>query len=690
MRSTKITVTCSLVLALGVSGCGSDSKSAQSSSTTTTSKAAAKPTTVGTAKLSTVEPAGCDSLDTTACLLPFPSNTYTVADAKSPTGKRIHLTTAVMPMNKDGVRINADKWNGLDGFSPGSPILVRFPGIDLAKSKVAPITDIASSLDEDAPIVLLDMTTKKRVPYWAELDEQATKENPVLFVRPAVNFLETHHIAVAFRNLVDTAGSAIAPSELFTAYRDRLKTTSSALEARRADYEETFAALGKHGVKRDSLIAAWDFTIASSQSLAGNTLTMRDAAFKQLGDAAPKFAVTSVKDNPDPLTARVVQGTYEVPNFLVGDGSPGKPMNLTNGGKPAITSTPFIAPFTCVVPAAALTGKDGAAATPGRPVIYGHGLLGSGDEITDAPNILTITDMYNFVYCATNWAGFSSDDIPFAITTLNDFSNFPTLSERSQQGFIAQLFLARLMKHEEGLVTDSAFQTAAGDPVLKTGDNLYYDGNSQGGIMGGALTAISTEWTKAVLGVPGMNYTTLLNRSIDFDTYKAILDPAYPDPVDRTFALVLAQMFWDRFETDGYAQHLLNDEYEGTPKHQVLMHVAVGDHQVSTYAADVMARTIGAKRVKQELQPGRSNDVTPLWGILETTLPSKDSVYLYVDSGQPLPPLGNIPPTGGKDPHGDPRMDPEVMAQKDAFFQPDGEIIDTCDSAPCVAVARKK
>ena len=49
---------------------------------------------------------------------------------------------------------------------------------------------------------------------------------------------------------------------------------------------------------------------------------------------------------------------------------------------------------------------------------------------------------------------------------------------------------------------------------------VAYDGNSQGGILGGALTAIATDWTHSVLGVPGMNYSTLLQRSSDFDTYK--------------------------------------------------------------------------------------------------------------------------------------------------------------------------
>ena len=39
--------------------------------------------------------------------------------------------------------------------------------------------------------------------------------------------------------------------------------------------------------------------------------------------------------------------------------------------------------------------------------------------------------------------------------------------------------------------------------------------------MGGALTAVAPDFNRAVLGVPGMNYSTLLQRSVDFDTYAA-------------------------------------------------------------------------------------------------------------------------------------------------------------------------
>ena len=39
-----------------------------------------------------------------------------------------------------------------------------------------------------------------------------------------------------------------------------------------------------------------------------------------------------------------------------------------------------------------------------------------------------------------------------------------------------------------------------------------------------------------MLGVPGMNYSTLLNRSIDFDRYASVMYNMYPDKVDQQLA----------------------------------------------------------------------------------------------------------------------------------------------------------
>ena len=68
-----------------------------------------------------------------------------------------------------------------------------------------------------------------------------------------------------------------------------------------------------------------------------------------------------------------------------------------------------------------------------------------------------------------------------------------------------------------------------------------------------------------------MNYSTLLNRSVDFDDFSAFFNAAYPDELDQQFSLSLIQMLWDRGENDGYAKHLTSDPLPGTQRHQILI-----------------------------------------------------------------------------------------------------------------------
>ena len=143
-----------------------------------------------------------------------------------------------------------------------------------------------------------------------------------------------------------------------------------------------------------------------------------------------------------------------------------------------------------------------------------------------------------------------------------------------------QLYLGRLMLHPNGLASAPAFQQG-GQPIFDN-SKLLYDSNSQGGIMGGALTALAPDFQNAVLGVPAINYSILLRRSVDFDAYAVIMYDQYPNERERPLVLGLLQMLWDRGEGNGYAQHMVGDPLPGTPDHNVLMHVAVGDHQVST------------------------------------------------------------------------------------------------------------
>src|SRR4029079_5259870 len=132
---------------------------------------------------------------------------------------------------------------------------------------------------------------------------------------------------------------------------------------------------------------------------------------------------------------------------------------------------------------------------------------------------------------------------------------------------------------------------------------------------GGTVVAISQDIKRGVLGVPGMNYSLLLTRSVDFADYALILYPAYTNELQRPLVLALAQMLWDRSDPNGYAHHMTSDPLPNTPPHDVLLHVAFGDDQVANAPTEMEARTIGASIHQPALAPARHSDVNPYYGI---------------------------------------------------------------------------
>ncbi len=626
---------------------------------------------------------GCDPLDRGACLLPFPSNAYTVADKATDTGLRVDMAPGSAGANDKGVPVELTEWNRNDGFSPDSTLLTYVPGIDATASKLPSWTDLQASSSPDATVVLVDTDTGNRIPLWAELDPKAASDaSRSLIIHPAVSLPEGHHFVVALRGMKVTAGTPIASNVVFRAYRDRLTATpdDATFESRRPAMESTFGVLGKAGIDRKDLYLAWDFTVASQRSLSERMLSIRDQALDTLGTAAPAFTMTSVTPNTSANIAQQIVGTYTVPNFLSGDGSPGQAFNYGTSKTPdrlPVQNGTLQAPFVCNISTATTT-----ATTPAHLVEYGHGLLGDNTEI-DAGNVRDFANESNIVFCATKWAGLSADDIPNAALTLGEISNFPTVADRLQQGVLNQIFLGRLMTRSGGLSSLAAFTRADGSSMIDT-SALSYDGNSQGGIMGIMLAAVSPDIQRAVLGVSGINYSLLLPRSVDFAKYEAIFKPAYPNDIDRQIDVDLLQMLWDRGEGGGYVQHVTTNPYEGTAAKTVLMDIAFGDWQVSELSAMVAARSMGVPISRPVTAPGRSEEVDPGWGLGTLTYPSKGSGMIVWDSGSDPIPLAPLPPSTGFDPHEHPRRDPAVRKQKAAFLF-DHTLIDVCGAAACTA-----
>jgi len=116
-------------------------------------------------------------------------------------------------------------------------------------------------------------------------------------------------------------------------------------------------------------------------------------------------------------------------------------------------------------------------------------------------------------------------------------------------------------------------------------------------------------------------------------------------------------------------------------------------------ATEVEARTIGARVRRPSLDPGRSPDVTPQFGIPPLgRLPQRsgnafivwDIGPLRTENGQqlgtPSPPTTNTPPAIGVDPH-DLVIDSEARIRRQIaeFMHPGGSLIEVCGTKPCYA-----
>ncbi len=658
---------------------------------------------------------GCDPLGGPACLFPWP-NDYFTRPAHTSTGRQLNLKASMMPRNSSGVPVEPADYNRSDGFSPGQAIVLKVPGLDtpaaIARTGAVPVTDLARAYDPKAPIVVINARTGHRQLIWAELDSNATSPaGTALTIHPGKNFREGERYIVALRKLRGADGKKLEAGRAFRLYRDGVRTDSWAFEKRRWHMESIFRSLRRAGIDRRDLYLAWDFTVSSERSLSERMLSIRDRAFAELGDrnlknlrvegVSPKYTIDRVIDYTpaqQPNVARRVEGHVTVPCFLNQAGCPpGSRYQLGPDGLPQrIPGNTYEATFICNIPRSATPDA------PARPSLYGHGLFGDAGEV-GADNVEQLGNENNVLVCGADFIGMSENDVPNAVGILQNLSGFPSLADRLQQGFLDFLFIGRTLIHPGGFAANPAFQRD-GRPLIDT-RRLFYYGNSQGGIAGGGLTAVSPDLNRSVLYVGAMNYSLLLTRSVDFDVYASILYPSYTNELERPLLLSLIQILWDRGEPNGYAWHMTDDPPPNTPPHKVLQLLSFGDHQVSNLATEIQARTIGSHIRLPAVDPGRHTDREPYFGIPRINrFPYDGDASLVVWDigplrpagcgaagapeclGTPAPPITNTPPRIGVDPH-DLVIESEaaIRRQISEFLRIDGQLVNVCGAFPCHA-----
>jgi hypothetical protein len=582
-----------------------------------------------------------------------------------PSGVNVYFGKTTLPVPSSHTPIDHAPWNGRDGFSPGSDVMAHLPG---ATVKGLPNPDtIASSLAPSCPTVLMEADTGALVPHFSELDvSEPNVDQQAFMIRPALRLKDATRYLVAIRHVVDEKDRPLAPSPVFAALRDGTPSDEISIAPRRSLYADIFKRLAAHGVETKDLQLAWDFTTASRQNTTSWLVHVRDAALAAVGADGPTYTITSTVDNPNPQTKRRILGQMTVPLYLNQPGpGTGVALHLGPDGMPSQNGTASY-PFIVQVPNSLV-----AAGKPGPIIINAHGLFGDESEGEDS-YLADICDREGYVSVAVDLIGMASEDNTTAINVISgDIAKFESIVERLHQGLANELLAVRMLMGK--LAKDPAVTfggVSAIDPSRR-----FYRGDSQGGIFGGTFMALTTDITRGLLGEPGAPYNLLLNRSQDFGAFFIFLRGQYVNGLDVQLMIDMVDLLWDRAEPDGYIAYIRDDTLPSTPKHDVLIHVAIGDHQVTPLGAHFIARTIGAKNLEKV-----NRDI---FGVPQAASGFTGSGMVEWNFGLPPAPLTDIPMTLGTDPHDTLRTLTDAQDMADVFFRT-GRITQTCKGGgPC-------
>lgn len=561
-------------------------------------------------------------------MYPWPSNVFTSPDEATATGLRLAYDDTVVPRNASDEPFPVADYNGrFDGFSPNSQIRFLFPaGVD--PKNLPPIDDVDQSLTENSPTILLRADTGEKWIHFAEIDARApSADRQAVFVRPMKRLDFGARYIVAVRELVDPTGKPIEPSPAFRALRDKLPTDVPQIEALRPQYETMFAALEKAGVPRQSLQLAWDFTTASNEVLTRDVrhilpdLKMRAAA-GNLG-----FTLTDVRVDPPELPNLKIaaKGTFKVPSYLTGDGGPGEVFARDAAGLPQFQKL-VDADMYIAIPRDAWD-----AGVPAKVYVYGHGLLGSGEEAFYVAN-----DAQTYIAIGIDFWGMSYRDIDVLGGTIfpHNMKSGHTVPERLLQSAVNFATAGYLAQGDLGNAPELQKD---GQNIIDTSE-VFYLGGSQGGIIGGTVMAMAPQIEHGGLVVGGGVYSLMVWRNTSWPDIEGIWNIYHRDSVERELLFAMFQSQYDLAEPGTYADHLWRDPFPGNPQKRILLVEAYNDSQVSNIATEMMARTYGI--------PMSAPGIYDVPGVPNETMPIDGSALLQVDTknNDPLPPKQNLAP----------------------------------------------
>ncbi len=612
---------------------------------------------------------GCNFFSTSSeCYFPYPSAFFQDPDPLSPTGVRVNYPQGTLPTFPFYPDFDMAPTNTADGVSPAGPILIHF-GVDVAPEYLTSVHNLGSSLITGNPMALFNYETGDRVMFLSEMDmnrKAIYKKRYACIIRPMEPMeMGQRHIVALTKDITDDSGNPIESPPAFAVLRDSVPTTNPEIEAIRPHYEKIFAFLEKEGYQRENLLLAWDFMVASQEYLLGSVLSMREVALSESLGTGMGYAITRVEDDPNQYLARIVEGDFEVPNFLNDDSR----MEYDSDHHPVRQQNNAWFEYTMVIPKKAALGE------PLPLLVFGHGIFGKGrDYLTQWPAsfIHEMAEAFGAIVIATDWIGLSGGDFDLIIEQIiPDLNEVSLVTDRLQQSLVNNL-----------VMTELALGALSADPAVKVGQNdlvdtsrVYYYGVSLGGIQGSSFVSISNRIERGVLAVPGSVWLNLIPRSVVWLPMKFYLDIFCPDPLVQQLGIAIIQTRFDLSDPVNLTKLMFKAPLPDAPAgRNVVLQEAIGDSQVPNMTTEMLARAIGT----DHLWPG-IYDVEGLDTVASGTFNPVLAQYYMVEQAQGnMPPEENIPPGSDNYVHTDVCFLPNVMDQVVTFLET-GQVIQYCN-----------
>ncbi len=483
--------------------------------------------------------AECDPTDSTRCLLPWPSNTFTMPDPSTSTGLRLRVATS-----RVGEGDRSDALSHADGFSRLTPLVTAFPA-DLDPASLGDGVTGAMRL----LVLRSGAELGRHVPLRLELrapEDPRTPEVGIIGYPRVPLSAATDHLAVVTDDLRDRGGRRLETDRRTLVAMARVAPRDRAEAELRAWHAPHRIALAAARIDPSRVLRVWEFTTGSSERTRGVLQTLRAASLAALASGAARVRIDTLTPRDGGSALLVVRGFIEgLPAYL----SP--TFNLVrgpDGGPIPVAGRSFRAPFRVLIPRG--TGDY-------RVVMFGHG---TGGDVSDPAFDATFANA-GAAKIGVQFDGLSSDDV---IQTFLGFQRMldgvercASLLAQSVAGVYAVVHsLAGVTVDGRPLPEASSLRallssaTLLGSPNPAAGrrpdmSRLGWAGGSLGGTMGLTLVRSEPLFAGGVLNVPGAAWTHFLTHSSLYEGVRPSLQRIYGSDLDIEINVAISQTLWD-------------------------------------------------------------------------------------------------------------------------------------------------